>query len=98
MKESKHKQLMAAARKVPPVQVPADFGDNVLRAIHRDERIDAGPVSSVTEQMAALFPRLAAAALVIIIAAAAFDFLAGDDVVLQLTEASDQWLLPLDWL
>jgi hypothetical protein len=98
MTEAKRKQLIAAARRVPPLDVPSGLGDKILRAIRNEEGADLAPVSSVMEQMAALFPRVATAALVIIVAAAAFEFFAGGDVALQLTEASDQWLLPLDWL
>jgi hypothetical protein len=98
MREAKHKRLMMAARRVPPFEAPAGFGDDVLRTIREGELAVDASASSVMDQLAALFPRLAAAALVVIVAAAAFEVFAGGDVVSQLTEASDQWLLPLDWL
>lgn len=98
MNESKHKQLMAAARQVPAVSVPAGFHDDVLRAIHGGRgSADASP-DSVLDHLAGLFPRLAAAALLVIMAAGSFEFFAGGDVASLLTAASDQWLLPLDWL
>jgi len=98
MKEAKHKQLMTAARRVLPIEVPAGFGGDVLRAICNDQPGPATSAPSMTEQLAALFPRLAAAALLVIVAAVTFEYFAGGDVTSQLTEASDQWLLPLDWL
>ena len=95
---AKHKQLMTAARRVPPLEVPAGFGADVLRSIHNGQPGPAASASSMMEQLAALFPRLAAAALLVIVAAVTFEYFAGGDVASQLTEASDQWLLPLDWL
>jgi hypothetical protein len=52
----------------------------------------------VLDEAATLFPRLAAAALAVIVTAAAFAYFTGGDLATQLGEASDQWLLPLDWL
>jgi hypothetical protein len=98
MKESKREWLMFAARKESKVEVPVGFCDQVLRAIGSNERADKESLLSMTEQLAAFFPRLAAVALGVIVVAAAFEFFAGGDVTAQLTEASDQWLLPLDWL
>lgn len=98
MTEAKHKRLMASARRVPPLEAPVGFGDDVRRAIHAEESAKIASAVSTMDQLAALFPRLTTVALVVIVAAAMFEFFAGGDVVLQLTEASDQWLLPLDWL
>jgi len=98
MKEAKHKQLMTAARRVPALEAPAGFDAGVLRAIRDDLPNPVASAASMMEQLAALFPRLAAAALLVIVAAAAFEYFAGGDVAAQLAEASDQWLLPLDWL
>ena len=98
MKESKQKQLMAAARRIPPIEVPAGFSDEVVRVIRNGQSTVPASPSSVLDQVSALFPRLAAAALAVIVAAAAFEYFTGGDMAAQLTEASDQWLLPLDWL
>lgn len=97
MNEAKRRQLMKAARAVPPVSVPAGFREDVLRAI-RQTRSGRTESSTVFDQLAVVFPRLAAAALLVIVAALAFEYFSGGDMISQFTEASDQWLLPMDWL
>ncbi len=98
MREAKHKRLMAAARRVPPIEVPVGFRADVLRIIRSRESGAGASVSPVIDQLSALFPRLATAALVVIVASVGFEYFAGGDVAAQLTEVSEQWLLPLDWL
>lgn len=96
MNEAKQKQLWKAARARPPVDAPSNFTAQVLRAIQRDEC--RSTTVSLSDQLSLLFPRLATAALLIIVTGLTFEFLVSDDLLTQLAQASDQWLLPLDWL
>jgi hypothetical protein len=96
MNEHKEKQLWASARTYAPAKVPVDFVERVRRGINRGEP-DRAPVS-LLEQLSISFPPLAAAALLMIVAVVAFDLFTGDDLTSQLAQASDQWLLPLNWL
>jgi hypothetical protein len=94
--ESKQKQLFEAARVNPGVEVPTDFAMQVLGAIRRDET-RAGD-TSLFDQLSSLFPRLATAALLVITAGVVFEFVVNDDLFSRLSQASDQWLLPMGWL
>jgi hypothetical protein len=96
MKGTKQKQLFAATRAFAPVQASPNFPAQVLSAIQKSERAPAGV--SLFEQLNMLFPRLAVAALVVITVALAFQVYAAGDIANQLAEASDEWLLPLNWL
>ena len=97
MNEQKHQQLMRAVRNIPATEAPPEFSDGVLRALRRRAGETPAP-RSLADELTALFPRLAAAALLVIAAAVAFEFYTEGDFVAQLAEASDQWLLPMDWL
>ena len=96
MNENKQKQLFEAARGNPGVEVPSDFAMQVLGAIRREET-RAGE-ASLFEQLSALFPRLATAALLVISVGVVFEFVINDDLFSRLSQASDQWLLPMSWL
>jgi hypothetical protein len=92
----KQKQLFDVARLSPGVEVPSGFTEHVLSAIRREEN-RAGDVS-LFEQLSLLFPRLATAALLVISAGVVFEFVFNDDLFSRLSQASDQWLLPMSWL
>ena len=99
MNDQRQQQLMRAARRVPAVTPSEVFCDDVLRAIRKDASGKPAARSlTLADQLAALLPRLAAAALVIIAAAVAWEIFADGDFVGQLAEATDQWLLPVNWL
>lgn len=97
MNDERQEQLMRAARRVPAAVPSDDFCEDVLRAIRQDVRRTAAS-ASLADQLAALLPRLAVAALVIIVAAVAWEVFADGDFVVQLAEATDEWLLPVNWL
>jgi len=94
--ESKQTQLFEAARANPGVEVLTDFTMRVLGAIRREET-RAGD-TSLFDQLSALFPRLATAASLVIAAGVVFEFVFNDDLFSRLSQASDQWLLPMGWL
>jgi hypothetical protein len=94
--ERKQKQLFEAARGNFAVEVPPNFATQVLGAIHR-EKCRTGE-ASLSEQLSSLFPRLATAALFVITAGVVFEFVFNDDLFSRLSQASDQWLLPMGWL
>jgi len=96
MNERKQKQLLDAVRAAAPPQPPPNFSASVLRAVARDERHDEA--LSLFDQLSGWFPRLATAALVVMAVALAFNLYFDGDLILQLAEVSDQWLLPVDWL
>ncbi len=99
MSDERQKQLWRAARRVPPVQPPEDFCADVLRVIRQDASGTlAARSGTLADQISALLPRLAAAALVIIVAAVVWEIFADGDFVVQLAEATDEWLLPVNWL
>lgn len=90
---------MRSARGVPAVEPPEDFCDDVLCAIRQDASGTLAARSfTLADQLAALLPRLATAALVIIAAAVAWEVFADGDFMSQLALATDQWLLPVNWL
>lgn len=96
MNETKQKQLFAAARAVAPVEPPSNFASSVMSEISRDRQQVAS--GSLSDQLAALFPRLATAALVVTAVAALFGFSFGEDFATQLAQVSDQWWLSVAWL
>ena len=96
MSDERQKQLWRAARRVPAVQPSEDFCADVLRAIRRERT--AATYATLADQLAALLPRLAAVALIIIVAAVAWEIFADGDFVVQLAEATDEWLLPVNGL
>ena len=99
MNDQRQQQLMRAARRVPAVTPSEDFCDDVLRVIRQDASGTLAARSlTLADQLAALLPRLAVAALVIITAAVAWEIFADGDFVVQLAEATDEWLLPVNWL
>jgi hypothetical protein len=91
------RQLLRAARRVPPATPSEGFCDDVLRVIRQDARRTAAS-ASLTDQLAALLPRLATVALVVIAAVVAWEVFVDADFVSQLGMATDQWLLPANWL
>jgi hypothetical protein len=97
MNDQRQEQLMRAARRVPAATPSDDFCEDVLRAIRQDARKTTAP-ASLADQLVALLPRLAAVTLVIITAAVAWEVFADGDFVVQLAEATDEWLLPMNWL
>jgi hypothetical protein len=97
MNEDKQKRLMRTVRNVSPVEPPFNFADAVLRSVRRGET-PAAHSRSLADQLTLLFPRLTAAALLVIAVVVVFEFYADGDFVSQLAEASDQWLLPMEWL
>ena len=96
MKKTKQKQLLAAVRACPPLEPPSNFCEQALSAIRRDELVQVRV--TLFEQLNQLFPRLAMAALVVIVVGLAFQLYADGDIATQLAEASDEWLLPINWL
>lgn len=96
MNESKRKQLFAAVRGCAPVEVPSNFASRVTNAMTRSDGRRETP--SVFDQLSSWFPRLAAAALLVIGVALIFEFFVGTNLASELTQASDQWLLPMSWL
>ncbi len=99
MNDQRQQQLMRAARRVPAVAPSDDFCDDVLRVIRQDASGTLAARSlTLADQLAALLPRLAVTALVIIAAAVAWEIFADGDFVVQLAEATDEWLLPVNWL
>jgi hypothetical protein len=94
--ESKQKQLFEAVRGNPGVEAPSDFAMQVIGAIRREETRERE--ASLFEQLSVLFPRLATAALLVIAAGVVFEILFNDDLFSRLSQASDQWLLPMGWL
>jgi len=94
--DSRLNQLWAAARACPPVEPPEGFVGLVLRVL--GQRAPRAETTSLFEQLSLLFPRLATTALLIIAGAAAFEYFSGADLFSELVEASDQWLLPMNWL
>ena len=67
MNEKKIKQLFAAARNELPPAVPAEFTDDVLRAIRREPPSRSQETFSFWENLNAWFPRVALAASVVIL-------------------------------
>ena len=99
MNDQRQQQLMRAARRVPAVAPSEDFCEGVLRVIRQDASVPlAAGSATLADQLAALLPRLAVVAAVIIVAAAVWAFYADGDFVAQLALASDEWLLPSEWL
>jgi hypothetical protein len=96
MNDQRQEQLMRGARRVPAVAPSEDFCEDVLRAIRRERTTAA--YASLADQLAALLPRLAAVTLVIIVAAVAWEVFADGDLAVQLADATDEWLLPVNWL
>jgi hypothetical protein len=97
MNDQQQRQLMRAARRMPAATPSEGFCADVLRAIRHDARRTAASVS-LTDQLAALLPRLATVALVVIAAVVAWEVFVDADFVSQLGMATDQWLLPANWL
>ena len=93
MKDQKLRKLFEAARRESSPAPTPGFADDVLRAVRREPRVNC---DSVPEQLTALFPRLALAAVLAIGLFIGSDFLMTafhlpslSDGVAQL---SDQWL------
>ncbi len=75
MNTNQLKQLLEAARKATPHPVPADFADNILRAVRQEPTPRAARPFSIFEQLNILFPRLALAAAVVIVLCAIGNFM-----------------------
>lgn len=74
MNEKNLKNLFAAARNESAPAVPADFADDILRAIHREPPPKSVAAFSVWEHLNELFPRVALAAAAVIILCVAADW------------------------
>ena len=94
MNERKLNKLFNAARNEPPPATPHDLDIRVTRQIHGEP---SPPAVSFVEQLNALFPKLAFAALMMIALCVAGDFfftaLGATDVDEGVARISDQWLL-----
>lgn len=74
MKNSKLKQLFAAARRETAPVPPENFAADVLRVIHREAPPVAPEVISVLDQLNSWFPRLTLAASAFIVLCVALDY------------------------
>ena len=96
MNENKLNQLYGAVRKeIPPSPEPG-FENLVLSAIRREQSARGPETVSVFDQLGALFPRLAWAAVLVVALGVGVDFGLGALGVPGLTDgvaqAADQWL------
>jgi hypothetical protein len=69
---------LAAGRRLPPGQPPADFVGGVLGMIRRERRESpgvAGPSAGLLDEVAALFPRWAGVAGLVLVLGAGGEFL-----------------------
>jgi hypothetical protein len=93
MKENKLKNLFGAARKEPAPEAPFTFSQNVVSAIRREANPTAAPC--LADQLNALFPRLAWAAVLIISACVMSEIYfsrSGDAASTEMTQAAEEWL------
>jgi hypothetical protein len=74
MKDTKLKQLFAAARNETAPPPPPDFAGDVLRAVRREPPGAEAETGSLSGQLNALFPRVAFAAVAVIVLCVALDF------------------------
>lgn len=97
MNEKKIKQLFAAASRRDGPVPPADFAENILRAIHNSPSPVPPPTTSLFDQLDAWFPRIALAALTVMALGVAADFglsAAGlPDLSDGMSQISTQWFL-----
>lgn len=95
MNERKLNKILDAVRVEPPPAVPGDFDQRVMRQIRREPEPTA---ISFTDQLSALFPKVAftAAAMIVLCVTGDFFLTAMDvpGVTEGLTQLADQWLLP----
>ncbi len=93
MNPLKLQKLFALARNEPAPNPPSGFAADILRVIRREER---SPSLSLFDELGALFPRLAVAALVLIGLCVAADFgvsaLGQPDLTAAAAQISDHWL------
>jgi len=102
MNERKLNQLFGAARKETPPWPEAGFENLVLTAIRHEPRLKAPSPVSLSDQLGALFPRLAWAAVLVVGLCVAADFGLGALDVPSLTDGvaqiSAQWLFTANGL
>jgi hypothetical protein len=95
MNDKKLDKILDAVRAQTPPSAPGNFEQSVLKQI-RNEPAPRG--YSLADQLSALFPRIAFAAIIIIALCVAGDFLLTVFNVPQVEEGmaqvSDEWLLP----
>jgi len=86
MNEAKQKQLFDAVRRNPGIEPPINFAAHVAAAAR-----SAGPQRrSISDELGALFPRFAAAALLVIVLCAAAEFYFESDSAADFSQA-EQW-------
>jgi hypothetical protein len=102
MNAKKLEQLLAAARKEPPPEPPAEFAADVLRAVRREPLARRVEAITFGEQLNGLFSRavLAAAAVMVLCVATDFGLTAAGwpepaDNLMQM--ASQSWFTPEDF-
>jgi hypothetical protein len=95
MNENKLNRILETVRAEPPPAVPADFARRVLRQVRREPGPDG---ASLLDQLYALFPKLACAAVVVICFCVAGDLLLGafglPDLGEGVQQIAGQWFVP----
>lgn len=89
MKDHKLKQLFAAARNEAAPPPSPGFAEDVLRAVRREPETTAR-TASLFDQLNALFPRVAFAAVAVIVLCVALDFGFTSAGLLELGDGSAQ--------
>jgi len=93
MNDSKIKKLFAAAQKETAPEAPFTFSRSVVSAIRREQ--NQAIAASLFDQLGALFPRLAWAAVVIIGFCVASEFYfsrSTGNSSAEVTQAAEEWL------
>jgi hypothetical protein len=90
MKDTKLKQLFAAARNEAAPPPSPGFADDVLRAVRREPAGRTADAGSLFEQLNVLFPRMAFAAVAVIILCVALDFGVTSAGLLELGDGTAQ--------
>ena len=97
MKSDSLEKLFGAAAKSATPRPDADFADDVLRAVRRESRMAP---ATLTEDIGALFPRVAFAAALVIgvccVTDVALDSLSGTSLSAGVTQLSEQWLFAVN--
>lgn len=90
MKDTRLKQLFAAARNEAAPPPSPGFADDVLRAVRREPAAGMAETGSLFDQLNVLFPRIAFAAVAVIILCVALDFGATSAGLLELGDGTAQ--------
>ncbi len=90
MKDHKLKQLFAAARNEAAPPPSPGFADGVLRAVRHEPAGTTAGTASLFDQLNALFPRVAFAAVAVIVLCVALDFGFTSAGLLELGDSSAQ--------